>query len=120
MVAAGVVLTRGDQNLPGQRWGRASFDRTQRFVFSTTWTLPIPREGLKRSILGGWSLDGVITIQSGSALTIADTNSNNVFGISEDRAELTGTYTKSQLVRRGSLESKLNTYFNASCLQRRY
>ena len=35
--------------------------------------------------------------------------------ISEDRAQLTGTCTKNQLVRAGSVESNLNGYFNASC-----
>ena len=29
---AGIALTLGDQNSPSQRWGRASFDRTQRFA----------------------------------------------------------------------------------------
>ncbi|HET7440437.1 MAG TPA: TonB-dependent receptor [Terriglobales bacterium] len=113
--SAGTALTLGDQNSPSQRWGRASFDRTHRFVFSTTWTLPGPTAGLRGALLGGWSLAGIATIQSGSALTIADTNSTNVFGISEDRAELSGTCSKSQLVRGGSVESKLNGYFNTSC-----
>jgi hypothetical protein len=113
--SAGVALTLGDQNSPGQRWGRASFDRTHRFVFSTTWTLPSPRYGVRRTFLGGWALAAVATIQSGSALTIADTNSTNIFGISEDRAQLTGTCTKGQLVKGGSIESKLNGYFNTSC-----
>lgn len=108
-------LTLGDQNSPSQRWGRASFDRTHRFVFSETWDLPSPSSGLERTLLGGWMLNAVVTIQSGSAMTIADTNSKNVFGINEDRAQLTGTCTKNQLVKRGSTESKLNTYFNASC-----
>jgi hypothetical protein len=66
-------------------------------------------------MLGGWSLAGVVTIQSGTALTIADTNAHNVFGISEDRAELTGTCTKGQLVKGGPIESKLNAYFNTPC-----
>jgi len=30
----------------------------------------------------------------GGALTIADTNANNVFGISEDRAQLSGSCSK--------------------------
>jgi hypothetical protein len=60
-------------------------------------------------------LAAIATIQSGSALTIADTNSTNVFGISEDRAQLSGTCSKSQLVKGGSIESKLNSYFNTSC-----
>ncbi|HTT22671.1 MAG TPA: TonB-dependent receptor [Candidatus Sulfotelmatobacter sp.] len=113
--SSGNALTLGDQNSPKQRWGRASFDRTHRFVLSETWDLPSPHSGLARAMLGGWSLASVITIQSGTALTIADTNANNVFGISEDRAELTGACTKAQLVTGGPIESKLNGYFNTSC-----
>jgi hypothetical protein len=113
--SAGNALTLGDQNSPSQRWGRASFDRTHRFVFSTTWILPNPPRGLARDALGDWSFAAIATIQSGSALTIANTNSTNVFGISEDRAQLTGTCSKGQLVTGGSIESKLNDYFNRAC-----
>jgi len=113
--SSGNALTLGDQNSPSQRWGRASFDRTHRFIVSGTWSLPSPSAGLQRAVLGGWNLDGVVTIQSGSALTIADTNATNVFGISQDRAQLTGTCSKSQLVKGGSVESKLNNYFDTSC-----
>jgi hypothetical protein len=66
-------------------------------------------------VLGDWSLDAIVTIQSGNALTIAETNPTNVFGISQDRAQLSGVCSKNQLVRGGSVESKLNGYFNASC-----
>lgn len=113
--SSGNGLTLGDQNSPSQRWGRASFDRTHRFVFSETWTLPGPSTGFARSVLGGWDLATVITIQSGSALTIADTNANNVFGISEDRAEVSGKCAKNQFVTAGPIGSKLNNYFNSSC-----
>jgi len=109
------TLTLGDQNSAKQRWGRASFDRTHRFVFSATWSLPSPQAGLERAVLGGWELATVVTIQSGSALTISDSNANNLFGISEDRAQLSGTCSKSQLVKGGSVESKLGGYFNAAC-----
>ena len=111
-----VAITLGDQNSPRQRWGRASSDRTHRFIFSETWQLPSPSAGFQRVLLGGWDLAGVLTIQSGSALTISDTNANNVFGISEDRAQLSGTcVSKNQLVNRGSVESKLGGYFNSTC-----
>ena len=113
--SSGNALTLGDQNSPRQRWGRASFDRTHRFVFSETWSLPSPSAGLRRAILGGWDFASIVTIQSGSALTIADTNANNVFGISADRAQLSGTCSKNQLVKGGSAQSKLNGYFDASC-----
>ena len=113
--SSGNGLTLGDQNSPRQRWGRASFDRTHRFVFSTTWALPSPATGMQRAILQRLSVAAIATIQSGRALTIAATNSTNVFGITEDRAQLSGTCPKSQLVKGGSIESKLNGYFNASC-----
>jgi hypothetical protein len=114
-VSSGNALTLGDQNSPSQRWGRASFDRTHRFVISTTWRLPSPRRGVLRGTLGDWSLAAIATVQSGSAITIAETNPANVFGISQDRAQLSGTCSKNQLVRGGPVESKLNGYFNVSC-----
>ena len=113
--STGNALTLGDQNYPRQRWGRASFDRTHRFVFSETWSLPSPSAGLLRALLGGWDLASIVTIQSGSALTVSDTNANNVFGISEDRAQISGTCAKNQLVKGGSVGSKLGGYFNAEC-----
>lgn len=114
-ISAGNTLPLGNQNAPGQRWGPSSIDRPQRFVFSTTWALPSPQDGWRRALLGGWNLAGVVTVQSGAALTIAYTNANNVFGISEDRAQLTGGCMKSQLVTGGPVSSKLNDYFDRTC-----
>jgi Carboxypeptidase regulatory-like domain len=113
--SSGNALTLGDQNSPRQRWGRASFDRTHRFVLSTTWMLPGPPRGLARAVLGDWSMAAIVTKQSGSALTIADTNSTNAFGISEDRAQLTGTCSNNQFVKGGPVKSNLNGYFNTTC-----
>jgi hypothetical protein len=113
--SSGNALTLGNQNSPAQRWGRASFDRTHRFIFSDTWDIPGPSSGLLREFLGRWGLAAVVTIQSGNALTIADTNAFNVFGISEDRAQLTGNCSKNQLVTGGPIGSKLNNYFDLAC-----
>ena len=114
-ISGGNTLTFGDQNSPSQRWGPSSIDRTHRFVFSTTWSLPSPSRKSLSVFLGGWEAAAVVTIQSGTALTIADTNANNVFGISEDRAQLTGNCTKNKYVNGGSVESKLSHYFNTAC-----
>jgi hypothetical protein len=114
--AAGNTFTRGDQNSPWQRWGRSSFDRTNRFVFSMVYALPSGYSNrFERVALGGWSLSAVATIQSGDALTIIYTNSKNVFGISQDRAQLSGSCTKRQIVSSGSVQSKLNDYFDIAC-----
>jgi hypothetical protein len=113
--SAANTLTLGDQDAPRERWGRASFDRTHRLVFSETWEIPGPGNGVKSRFLGGWGIATLITIQSGTALTIADTNASNVFGINEDRAQLSGTCSQGQLVTAGSVRSKRNSYFNRSC-----
>jgi Carboxypeptidase regulatory-like domain/TonB dependent receptor-like, beta-barrel len=113
--SANNALTLGDQNSPRQRWGRASFDRTHRFIFSATATLPSPSQRFARAIMGGLSVAVITTIQSGTALTIAQTNSTNVFGISQDRAQLSGTCSNDQIVREGEIQSKLNGYLNQSC-----
>jgi hypothetical protein len=113
--SSGNGLTLGDQNSPITRWGRASFDRAHRFVISGIWQFPSPATGLEHAVLGGWGVAGIATVQSGNAITIADTNPNNVFGISEDRAGLSGRCTKSQLVTNGPITNKLDHYFNASC-----
>lgn len=113
--SAANTLTLGDQNVPRQRWGRASFDRSHRFVVSETWEIPAASGGVKGRFLGGWGIAAVLTIQSGTALTIANTNANNVFGISQDRAQLSGTCSTDQLVARGSMQSKLNAYFDQGC-----
>jgi hypothetical protein len=113
--SSGNALTLGNQNSPRLRWGRPSFDRTHRFVASLLWSLPNPSSRALRVIAGNWSVDAIMVIQSGSALTIADTNTTNVFGISEDRAQLSGLCSPHELRAVGSLNSKLNGYFNTAC-----
>ncbi len=113
--SAGTSLTLGDQNSPASRWGRASFDRAHRFVVSTIWTIPSPPRGVPRAVLGGWSVAAVATIQSGSALTITNTNSTNVFGITDDRAQLSGNCSTSRLLTEGPIGGRLDGYFNRSC-----
>ena len=113
--SSGNGLTLGNQNSPSMRWGRASFDRTHRFVISGIWEFPSPVRRIEHAVFGGWGVAGIVTIQSGKAITIADTNPNNIFGISEDKAGLSGTCTKSQFVTNGPITNKLDHYFNASC-----
>jgi hypothetical protein len=114
--AAGNTFTRGDQNSPRQRWGRSSFNRPNRFVFSMVYALPSSYSTrFERAAFGSWSLTAVGTFQSGDAITIIYNNSDNVFGISQDRAQLSGTCTQGQIVTSGSVQSKLTNYFDKAC-----
>ena len=113
--SAGATIIRGNQNSAYQRWGKASFDRTHRFVLSGVYIFPSPSNGWKKALLSGWSTSGVLTLQSGTALAIAYNNSTNVFGISEDLAQLAPGCSKGNVVNPGSVENKLTKYFKTSC-----
>jgi hypothetical protein len=107
----------GNQNDPRQRYGPDAFVRDQRFVLSAIYALPGPkdRRSLLGETLGGWQVATVTTLQSGQRLTITETNTNNVFGISSDRAQIAAGCTYGQLVNSGSLTQNLNSYFNKLC-----
>lgn len=47
--------------------GPADYDARHRFTFASTWALPFAREN---AILGGWNLNTVLTLQSGTPFTV--------------------------------------------------
>ncbi len=112
----GVAL--GDQNNPRARYGWDGFVRPHRFVFSGVYELPGFRNqhsGINK-LVGGWSVSGVATIQSGQRLTVNATNAQNVFGIVTDRGPFSNAAAcKNQFVTSGSVRSKLNSYINPTC-----
>jgi hypothetical protein len=117
------VQTLGNQN-GGQntRYGPADFNPNQRLVLSYLYTIPAPLrdQGFGR-LVNGWQLAGVTTFQTGFILTLQGTNSNNVTGIINDRAEIAPGCTVGELQTSGSIESRLGLngsegYFNRSCV----
>jgi hypothetical protein len=118
--AGGTSGVNGDQNNMLANYGRSEFDREHRFVFSYVYQLPNihTESALVRGFLHGWSLAGVTTIQSGAPLTFTGTNSNNVYGITTDRAQLAPGCTNDSLLTSGSTQSRLTNYFNKACILR--
>ena len=118
--SAGGTSTLGNQSpAPGTRYGPGNFNRSQRFVASYLYEFPTPSgAGWKNRILGGWSVAGVTTIQSGQYLTISGENASNVFGITNDRIEMAPGCTYSQLATPGSVKNRLTNYFNGNCIDR--
>jgi hypothetical protein len=84
-------------------------------VLSAVYAFPNPSQSWTNAVFGSWMASGVLTLQSGPSLTIAYTNPTNVFGTSEDRAQLSPQCSGPNLVRSGSIETKLGGYFNTSC-----
>ncbi|MCC6391520.1 MAG: hypothetical protein IT167_13040 [Bryobacterales bacterium] len=110
--------TSGNQLAWHARYGRSAFNREQRFIVSYVYDLPAPwaSRPFTRHALGGWSISGISTFQSGAPLAFYGTNANNVFGITDDRAQLVPDCTHSQLASSGPVESRLKGFFNRTCL----
>jgi hypothetical protein len=100
-------------------YGFDSFVRPQRLVVSYVYDLPSPENHFSAvgRLLSGWSVAGVTTFQSGQRLTVQETNELNAFGIvgaDQERAQVLGCST-GNLTTKGSVNSRLDGYFNASC-----
>jgi hypothetical protein len=59
-----------------------------------------------------------MTLQSGLPLTLTGTNGSNIAGITSDRAQMAPGCTYQDLSTSGSVDSKLNGYFNRNCIYR--
>jgi hypothetical protein len=55
--------------------GASLFDATHRFVASGLWELPFARntQGVARTLLHGWQINGVVTANTGTPFTVYDT-----------------------------------------------
>jgi hypothetical protein len=111
--------TTGNQSANNRvRYGRTNFSRDSRFVLSYVYDFPHPKifGAFGDHVLGGWRLAGVTIMQSGQPLTILATNSNNVYGVTNDQAQFAPGCTKHNLVTPGPVANKLSNYFNTGCL----
>ena len=113
-------LVFNDQNQPlaAQR-GPSDFDRRHRFVFSGTWALPEPadRHRLSFRTLGeGWTISGVMTLQSGLPFSILDSAAGTLFGPATlfTSGSLAPGATLDDAARRGSATNRLTQFFNTS------
>ena len=65
---------------PSLDYGYADFDIRHRFVGSFVWDLPFGKNlssGWAKNVLGGWSINSIVTIQGGAPLTVFDCSNVN-------------------------------------------
>jgi hypothetical protein len=104
------LLTNNQYN-PRQAYGLTDFDRDQRLVTNFTWTTPKLQQMpmLARQVLSDWEFSGISVLQSGSPITVLDSNAGLVYGNFENRAQRTASNPSTQ----GSLHSRvLNGYLD--------
>jgi hypothetical protein len=118
--STGVELTTemGNQkNIRESNYGPSLFDRTSRIVASFVYQIPGPAGGpaAVRQLASGWQLSGVTVLQSGSPFTVTDSLGASIYGIAGiSYAQCTGSSPNES----GSVESRLNQFFNPAAFTR--
>jgi carboxypeptidase family protein len=110
-------LVYNDQNNIAAQRSVSDFDREHRFVINGTWNINGPEHAASTAVqrLGnGWSISGIVTLQSGLPFSVLDSAAGTLFGPAT-------TYTTANLVpgatledasRGGSVSSRVNEFFN--------
>ena len=92
--------------------GPSLFDRTHNFSANFIYSIPVLRDSSSRamkSVLGGWQVSGIITIESGLPINVSGGNNNTVGG--GNRPDLTGKITYMHKVLPGAEQIQ---YFDTS------
>lgn len=110
-------LLTNDQHNPRQAYGLTDFDRAQRAVVSFVYQ--VPSRGafsrMSRWAFTHWEFSGIGVLQSGTPLTIMDSNAGSVYGNFENRAQRTGDDPSTH----GSLFSRvIGSYLDAASFTR--
>ena len=102
-----------------QNYGSSDFDRRHRFVGSYVYNLPDVYRGgsaFGRKLLNSWSLSGIVTLQSGIPFSIYGQDS----AFEATRADMAASgETLSSAIKSGSVNDRLNAYFNTTAHQPR-
>lgn len=102
--AIDLVSNAGNSGLGNQasnpfNWNRdrgpADFNIKHRFVTSFVWSMPFFRtpQGVLQRLLGGWQLNGILTLQSGAPFSVTAGVDRSLAGVGLDRADILGPVT---------------------------
>jgi len=121
--ASVAFLTRvNDQNSAAASRGLSDFDHRQRFVTSFNYALPFlaNRHDAMGYALGGWEVNSVIVAQSGSPITIFDSNGASAYNLASfpvATANFAPGFNCSNALNSGSLDTKIANWVNPNAYQ---
>jgi hypothetical protein len=102
-----------DQTTLAYSKARASFDRTQRLIANFDYQLPLP----DRTVTRGWSVTGIVLLQTGLPLTLTDPNGGTVYGrAATSTVTMCPGATYGRLVTAGSTTERLGRWIDGSAL----
>jgi hypothetical protein len=108
-----------DQNDLTLDKARAAFDRTHRLIANFDYQLPLPAGAtrLERALTQGWSITGIVLVQSGLPMTLTDPNGGTVYGrAATSTVTMCPGATYASLATGGSVAARLNNWINTSAL----
>ncbi|MCZ2155360.1 MAG: hypothetical protein LC114_15890, partial [Bryobacterales bacterium] len=108
-----------DQRRLDLAWGRASFDRAHRLITNFNYELPLPvsHTRFRRALLEGWSVSGIVIVQSGLPMTLTDPNAGAVFGrAGASTVTLCPGASYADLQTRGSTVERLGGWINTAAI----
>ncbi len=84
-----------NSNKPELERGRTSADRTHSFTMSAIYVVDqfATSGAVTRALLNNWTLSAIVTLQSGTPLTISSGLDRNFDGLTNDRADILGDPT---------------------------
>ncbi len=68
--------------------GLSDYDRTHRLTILYVWDIPGPAARVWKQALGGWSVSGITSFQSGAPFTVANGFDRNNDGLQGDRSDI--------------------------------
>ena len=99
-------------------WARTSFDRTHRLITNFTYELPNLRtNGFAGGLLSGWSISGIVIVQSGGPITLTDRGGGSVYGFAgTSTVTLCPGATYKDLVTPGTTTDRLYNWIDKSAI----
>jgi len=108
-----------DQNTLALDKARAAFDRTERLIANFDYQLPLPSRtaGIERALTQGWSLTGIVLLQTGLPMTLTDPNGGTVYGrAATSTIMMCPGASYASLATAGSVSARLNQWINPSAI----
>ncbi len=113
------LTVQNDQNRLDLAKARASFDRTHRLITNFDYQLPQPAalSGWRGKLLQGWSVAGIVVMQSGLPMTLTDPAGGAVYGrAGTSTVTMCSGSTYADLVTPGSLHDRLGSWINSKAI----
>ena len=107
------LVEHDSRNFANNR-GLSDFDRSQRFTLAYVYELPGPQGRMLKPVLGGWALNGMLTLQSGTPFSVLGSSVSNAYfaQVSRVRVDFVPGRSAESAVKSGSVQSRIDQYFD--------